>query len=423
MAALTTAQLKARMGVMRGPVVNTVHDFRTMTLGDFDTAYPLSSSGSDRYIPQEDGSYVLRESDQAPLTDEGVWVAGSATQRVYDNTFTGAVAGTIGSGGALPDGWAASLFSNQGLTCDVLANGTAFGLPTLKTRIHGTLLSGQASYLKMTQSYVPVVPGQKVTSSVLARVIAGTAPNVKNQINFFDNSHVYINGSETNRYDTFTGQWAVYTLTATAPALSAFFEPYLFRTIGSTNDVVDFTLEICAPTISVCPLIAGSTIHVPTDAAASADHLADIIQRAVDLRGPFAVEIVATTAPGDPGAHQTYWCESLGANDYAEIYRATSTNQITLKVRANSTDYSVACGAVANSTQFTLRLGMLFNKVLWSLNGSTVAELTIKRSAPYIMETLGALWDATLYGWCSIQSIRVSAGKIATAAEIEGGWA
>lgn len=82
MAALTRLQLEARMAVMRGPIEDIVHDFTTMTSAQVLADYPLSSGGSNRYVPQTDGSYVLRESDEAPVSDAGLWLAGAAVQQV-----------------------------------------------------------------------------------------------------------------------------------------------------------------------------------------------------------------------------------------------------------------------------------------------------------------------------------------------------
>lgn len=399
-AALTTERLKARMRVMREPVVDTTHDFTAMTSAQVLAAYPLASFGSDRYVPQADGSYVLRAAGQAPVTNKGIVVDGAFTNYSVNGLLAGAVAG---SPGTMPTGW--TIYAG---TRNAVNVGQFNGLPMLEV----TATANTIYIYENNQSFAAVTGDVSVFSCFSAvENWEGTA-KLLIQDNWGSGTYGPSIPIDGNMHYSSVSRTASQDLAARNARLA-------LKLSSTTGDVATFRIagKQCTKGLSLQPNV------LALSSAATTAHTADIIQRAVDLRGPFAVEIVATTAPGDPGAHQTYWCESLGANDYAEIYRATSTNQITLKVRANSTDYSVACGAVANSTQFTLRLGMLFNKVLWSLNGSTVAELTIKRSAPYIMETLGALWDATLYGWCSIQSIRVSAGKIATAAEIEGGWA
>lgn len=393
MALLNETQMFARMGVMRGPVVDTVHDFTTMTLEEFDVAYPLWSGGSKRYCRKANGDYVERDTDEAPLTDLGVWI---------DAAFVNLAPGSL-IAGALPG------FLNIGYMSDA-----AYSYETL-LGIPGITVTGTINAMAPTNaphiSFGPVSGSSGETASVasIARINNATRTlygNINSQ--WSAGSHAVLVNGRNNRSVAFV------------PGDSGFID-YLALNIGNNtaeDDVVDITFSGYQ---LVKHPFAPNTFALSS--AATTTKTADIIQREVDLRGPFAVEIVATTAPGDPGAHQTYWCESLGANDYAHVYRATSTNQITLKVRANGVDYSVACGAVANSTQFMLRLCMRFNGVDWSLNESTAATLTIKRSAPYIMETLGALWNATLPAWGSVQSIKIAAGKIATAAEIEGGWA
>lgn len=423
MAALTTTQLKARMAVMRGTVVDTTHDFTAMTSAQVLAAYGLSSLGGDGtlYVPDANGDFVARDhNNDAPVSDAGLFIEGPFTEHNNANTFTGAVTGVIGSGGALPTGWAQG-YTAEGYTVTVTTGFTAFGLPVLRLRIAGTpTRSGLFPCILAANSARRAHTGD-TQQKVALRLVAGSAPYQPfTRVYGYDGSNNSLGYKSGQPAATLTNTWDRMLINASPITNQATLDCVIFRTNQVAGTPYDFTLELCAPSTITKKY---SNIFVEMAATTPPAHLQPIIQGAVDLRGPFAVELVATTAPGDPGAHQTIWCQSLGANDYAQVYRATSTNQITLKVRANSTDYSVACGAVANSTQFTLRLGVLFNKVLWSLNGSTAAALTIKRSASYVLKSLGTFYDGTLPAGGSVQSVRVAAGKIATAAEIEGGWA
>lgn len=403
---VSDATLLAITNLSVGTPVTDETDFTAMTPAEVAAKYELWSRGSVLYAPDDDSDYLFRDTDEPAVTDAGLWPVGATTQHIYDSTFTGAVAGTIGSGGALPDGWNINSFASQGLACDVLANGTAFGLPTLKWRIYGTLTATEASYVTMAQSFRPITPGQTATFSVLVRLIAGTSPTVKNQINFFDAGNVYINGSETNRFDTFTAEWEAYTINAVAPALSASFELYAFRVIGDVDDVVDFTIEICAPMLSLARLTAGDTIHIPTDTNADATHLSEITQREVAVWKPFVVVIEATTGEDKANWPVLYQLSKDASNSLMVVQHPGGW--IGVVYYNAGVGVSAYSSAVPDNTPFKFVLNVTATKIRAVLTVDSVQEtLTldiVRYGGVSILETVGSNWGGGQHWNGPIQS-------------------
>ena len=409
MALLNETQMFARMAVMRGPVVDTSHDFTAMTPAEVDEAYPLSIYASAQYCVQVDGTYVDR-ADVAPVTDKGLWCDGAFTNYAVNGLLSGAVAG---SPGTMPTLWT---FDPAGATQSSVAISTHKGLPLLT--VVAAADASERQYLPNQYLIVGGTEGQVLTFSAFSAAETTAV---------WAAGHPHMLACARNGWDG-SGKIAITATIAyhkmapyTVPSgqVGSFYNAgggYITSAGGGA-----ITCKVAAPQFCIDVKLSPNTLALSSGSTTAKP--ATIIQREVDLRGPFAVEINATTAPGDPGAHQTIWCGSLGANDYIHVYRATSTDQVTLKVRANSTDYSVACGVVADDTDFTLRFAVEFNRVRWSLNESAAASLTIKRSASYILESLGTFYDGTLPAWGSVQSVKIAAGKIATDEELEEGWA
>jgi hypothetical protein len=111
--------------------------------------------------------------DPATLAWRGLLIEGTATNVVSNTRWEGAVAGTLGSGGALGTGW--SLSTQVGLAVQVLAVGTEAGWPCIDLRFVGTTSGGGFPNLIEAQT-VAAAQGQAWTGQIGARVLAGTLP-------------------------------------------------------------------------------------------------------------------------------------------------------------------------------------------------------------------------------------------------------
>lgn len=153
--------------------------------------------------------------------------------------------------------------------------------------------------------------------------------------------------------------------------------------------------------------------------AATTTKLAAITQREVSVWKPFVVVIDATTGE-DPGAHQVFYSLSRSANELIEIYRATSTDQMTLKIRSGGVDYTDALGSVADNTAFTLAVNVFARSSAASLNGGTTQVLVApKPSGVLTLESIGCKHDGTLQCGGPIAECNLIHPAVYTAEQLE----
>ena len=411
MAALTTAQLKARMAVMRGAVVDTNHDFTTMTLEAFDVAYPLWSGGSKRYCLQANGDYIERDTDEAPLTDLGVWCDGAFTNYAVNGTLAGAVAG---SPGTMPTLW--TFDSAGGATLSSVAISTYKGLPLLT--VVAAADASERHYLPNQYLSVGGTQGQVLTFSAFSAaettaVFVANHPciNVAVRTGWTGSGNISI--TDTIAYH----KTAPYTVPA--GQIGSFYEAaggYITSAGGGT-----ITCKAAAPQYCINVGLSPNTIALSS--ASTTAHTADIIQRAVDLRGPFAVEIVATTAPGDPGVAQQLLCLSKDANNRINVSRYTSTNLVRVNSEVAGSAVVTTGTTVGDNTQTVVRMQVEFNGCRVSVGGNAPATISKARADTYILNTLGSDYNGTGSFWGSIQSFRILENYIATDNELQDGFA
>lgn len=116
------------------------------------------------------------EHDPASHNLIGLLLEEGRTNYVRNNTMTGAVTGTLGSGGALPSGW--SVASGQGtLNLTVSGTGTSRGMEYLDLRMHGT--ASTSSLRLQLESYGgTAAANQHWTLSCYLHLIAGSLSNI-----------------------------------------------------------------------------------------------------------------------------------------------------------------------------------------------------------------------------------------------------
>lgn len=148
--------------------------------GQYTGATPVCSRASVGYINDISGNWsqvlanTLRRADGVGLLTEP-----AATLSLRTNDMTGAVAGVVGSGGALPNNWAVQ--DGRGMTTTVVSVGTLLGLPRIRIRINGSP-SSSGNYRLGFESTTQVVAntGETWTISAFIALQAGTLTNIAN---------------------------------------------------------------------------------------------------------------------------------------------------------------------------------------------------------------------------------------------------
>lgn len=365
----------ARLSV--GTPVEDETDFTAMTPAEVAAKYELASYGGDGtlYALGSDGDYDALDPDLPPVTDLGLWAVGGFTNMFPNAIFAGAVTGTPGT---TPTGTAP-----YNVTVTAVTVGEHLGLP--KVTIAGTKTNDSIASTYDNSRTWPVEEGDVSFASVFSG--ASGAGNT-GYTQFLQNNWAAGNTVSVNRALSFT----LMQLTQTANAASTFQIYYSRLTFTGAGQPLEY--QMAAPQVVLNtgynpPVLALSS-------AATTAHLAAITQREVAVWKPFVVVIEATTGE-DTGAHQVFYSLSRSADELIEIYRATSTDQITVHVRSGGTSYTDALDSVADNTAFTVALNVFASFTAASLDGGTVQVLTARKpSGVLTLESIGCKHDGTL---------------------------
>lgn len=122
-------------------------------------------------VQSENGNWTEAAENVISQSDLGLQVIPTRTNGIRNNTRTGAVVGSPGTG---PNHWTTG--SLAGLSREVVGLGFENGLPYIDLRFSGTTTtSGPITYSTDTVA-LPVTTGQTVTASVYCKLIAAPAP-------------------------------------------------------------------------------------------------------------------------------------------------------------------------------------------------------------------------------------------------------
>lgn len=172
--------------------------------------------------------------DPSTLEPLGVLIESSQTNQVPDNTATTATVGTIGSGGALPTGWALSTY---GLTQQVVAKGTSGGIPYVDVRLFGTPNSTSAAGLNCDAGEV-ITPGQTWAVSGWLALVGGSLTNVSTIL-------LRLNDESSATWANLTGELTRFVNVRTAMGTTARWR--LRWNYTDTSTPVDFTVRVGLP--------------------------------------------------------------------------------------------------------------------------------------------------------------------------------
>jgi len=416
MAALSDATLAAISRLAVGTPVTDASDFTALTPAEVAAKFELASYGGDGtlYALGSDDDYDAIDHDDPPVTDLGLWPVGSTTQNVYDNLFAGAVTGTIGSGGALPSGWYNG-YTPRGLSVDVVAGGTAFGLPTLQLRVYGTGSDVNSAFVGITADATPAVAGSKFQVSRKMRLVAGSLPDgFEDYLYWLDAGLEYISAEHIAIAVT---AWSDESTTITAPANSAFLINRDLHFNTAVGVAVDFTIEICAMSL-VTPQ---SPVLVTTAGAATATHLAAITQREVAVWKPFVVVIEATTGE-DQASWPVLYQLSKDASNSLLVVQHPNGNIGVIYYSEGGSD-SVYSSVVPDNTPFKLVINVTATKIRAVLTVDSVQEAltldVVRYGGVSILETVGCNYGGAQQWNAPIKSCTLIHPAVWTDIELE----
>lgn len=389
MAALADATLLALSRISVGTPVTDDTDFTAMTPAQVAAKFELASygGGGTLYAFGSDGDYDALDPDDPPITDLGLW-----SVVAFVNELPGSLVGE-----SLP-----AFFASYGFvgTYDYNRPDIA-GLPAF--RAVGTASAAGATPRFYATPAIAQTAGLYVSSTHIAR------------LNSSDNAYV-------SRLDSFPSAVAFGAVDGVQKLTRQIVAPdttgQLYLAIPSVAAEIGDAVDIDFGPAQIVKLPYNPPV-LALSSAATTTKLAAITQREVNVWKPFVVLIEATTGE-DPGAHQVYWSLSGSASNLVEIYRATSTDQITLHVRANGVSATKALGSVADNTAFKLAVNVFARSSAASLNGGTTQVLVApKPSGVLTLESIGCKHDGTLQCGGPIAECNLTHPAVWTAAQLE----
>lgn len=388
MATLSDATLLAISRISVGTPVTDGTDFTAMTPAQVAAKFALSSYGGDAgsyvYAPGADGDYDALDPDDPPVTDLGLWPVGAFVNVCPNGLMAGAVAG---SPGTTPTRW-----TSLGTYQQSLSVATSKGLPAITIVNNGA----GVDYLYCSGN-IALTAAQKYSYGCIAGATVASGLLVYNAGTFDDTSAEF----------TTLGLQLLQNQTRGADGNSLFG--------WSRGQAAELTLAGPQAVIglAICPPV------LALSGAATTTKLAAITQREVSVWKPFVVVIEATTGE-DPGAHQVLYSLSRSANELIEIYRATSTHQITLKIRSGGVDHTKTLGSVADNTAFSVAINVFARSSAASLNGGTTQVLVApKPSGVLTLESIGCKHDGTLQCGGPIAECNLIHPAVYTAEQLE----
>lgn len=124
------------------------------------------------------GGWQSFNANSPVITDLGLQTVPTRTNVVRNNSMSGAVAGVLGSGGALPTNWGHAGGTYSGLTATVGSTGTENGLPYVDIRYNGTTTNTAFELIFEGAGVVAASAGQTWTASHFVRMVGGTTANI-----------------------------------------------------------------------------------------------------------------------------------------------------------------------------------------------------------------------------------------------------
>lgn len=284
------------------------------------------SRASTGYAQDTAGNWTSFGNNTARITNRGLLVEEARTNSIRNNSMQGAVAGVIGSGGALPTNW--SIGGGTGLTFTVSNITTVQGIDIFDLRIAGTSGGIFTNLSYDSTSAIPAANGQIWTLGQFVSIIAGGLTNISSVLNIIrqldsgSNFLSQVSGGSLNGLlsSALTRRQAALT---TNHASTAFIQP-AFSLVYSSGVAVDVTFRIGWPQLE---LGAFATSPIRTTSAAET-RAADVVTVAPPALGS-AYTLFAKGTPNAPATYgisqQFLLLDDGSANNRAALSRAITT--------------------------------------------------------------------------------------------------
>jgi hypothetical protein len=368
-------------------------DFRTYSAGTLPPGW-TRARGTAALIPNAAGVYSARTTEEALTSDKGWLMAGAWSEQIADTSFSGAVVGVVGSGGALPTGWA-----NSGLSYVAVESiSSSNGLPYIALEIDDTAANypylyfanpfrGAGDYKGFLKYKVELLDGHAMAANKLLYT-------------HYDGSGVSAQMVQTGTITEFNGQ-----------SLGHSAGGGLFRVLfnGKSGVRAHIRLTIYDHTVNKLGLIPDMRVSSSSSAVTASN--GEVISAAVNLVPPFSMLIQARTAPAHPGAYQALFTLRDAGGDYIQVSRHNSTTATSLTAVENSLSPTPSSTTIADNTRFAVAFAVGTTGIRTSWNGGAVDnDADWVPSAAYTNLQLGHEGAGANPWWGWIESIRIDKG-------------
>ena len=298
------------------------------------------------------------------------------TNGVRNNSMIGAVAGVLGSGGALPTNWYAD--SDAGLTRTIVGTGVANGIPYIDIRFSGTAAGTFLNVYFDTSTSQAAVNGNTFVSSFYCALVGGSLTNVAVQNSVYERTSGggYVAGTGVTRTPTAALTRNEFTRTLVGGGTVAAINSAI--TIAySAGAAIDVTLRIGAPQLE-----QGSTASsVILTTTASAVRAADSLAMPVAANASQGTLVVTLSAPGADAAGRypkISLCDGALNNAFS-IQTDQTLSGLSLVVKSNNAiilSQQVQASPTPN-TQYRIAISFTTSgRIAWSVNGGVVGVAT-----------------------------------------------
>jgi hypothetical protein len=299
---------------------------------------------------------------------------GQRTNVVRNPRGQGAVAGVVGSGGALPTNW--GIFANNGVVTTVVGTGAVAGLPYVDIRFSGTTTA--TFYVGVFDTTAAAASGgQSVAGSAWVQMVAGSTANITG---FNLDTRYNPAGFAPDGLGLPTASLVRRTTVSPAPGGTTDFFPS-FGFGFNSGVVIDITLRFAAPQWEIAPWV-GTPVLPPAGTPGASTRGSD------NLTAPYAALFPSGqgTLLGSfvlPNA-----ASAAGEQVLFDLNDGTINNRITMRNIGGGAVIQhsrVIAGAAANATSVgSMTPGTLFRvglswdgaQILGCLNGGAVQSVS-----------------------------------------------
>lgn len=329
-----------------------------------------------------DGSWSSFSSGVARITNKGILIEPAATNSLRNSTPTGAVAGVIGSGGALPSNWQAITLIN-GIVYEVKGTGTEFGLPYIDIKLSGTNSSGGTGvpsfgFEAITQ--IVAAQGQTWTASHFWRVISGSPLNLSPNQSLLSERN-----SSGNQLNISGGPGNLDGLLNRVSVLRTLSDPLAARVnskwsvniangaqVGGTPDGVTFRIyapQLERTDIATSPIITNGSIS---------SRSADLATTTLSGSSSGTIYISAISPEGTGIGERVLWQWDDGTeSNRLRLCRKSDGSVHAIATSGGTDQCDINLGTVGNITDFSVSFGWENNNFAASLNGGALtADIT-----------------------------------------------